>query len=152
MTERQQRAQELHGKGYNCAQSVVCAYCDLVGLDEQTAYKMAEGFGLGMGVMDMCGALSGAFMLAGVKGSAGIKAPGTTKAQPRQQARASRGKSPLARRVGAPTPQRNASEKRTRTPGTRQKKIKKIFTGPFELNFSLRCLRAQKLARLIEKF
>ena len=49
MTERQQRAQELHGKGYNCAQSVVCAYCDLVGLDEQTAYKMAEGFGLGMG-------------------------------------------------------------------------------------------------------
>ena len=72
MTERQQRAQELHGKGYNCAQSVACAYCDLVGLDEQTAYKMAEGFGLGMGVMDMCGALSGAFMLAGVKGSAGI--------------------------------------------------------------------------------
>ena len=40
---------------------------------------MAEGFGLGMGVMDMCGALSGAFMLAGVKGSAGIEAPGTTK-------------------------------------------------------------------------
>ena len=33
MTERQQRAQELHGKGYNCAQSVACAYCDLVGLD-----------------------------------------------------------------------------------------------------------------------
>ena len=87
MTERQQRAQELHGKGYNCAQSVVCAYCDLVGLDEQTAYKMAEGFGLGMGVMDMCGALSGAFMLAGVKGSAGIKAPGTTKAQTYQQTR-----------------------------------------------------------------
>lgn len=87
MTERQQRAQELHGKGYNCAQSVVCAYCDLVGLDEQTAYKMAEGFGLGMGVMDMCGALSGAFMLAGVKGSAGIKAPDTTKAQTYQQTR-----------------------------------------------------------------
>ena len=83
MTERQQRAQELHGKGYNCAQSVVCAYCDLVGLDEQTAYKMAEGFGLGMGVMDM----SGAFMLAGVKGSAGIEAPGTTKAQTYQQTR-----------------------------------------------------------------
>ena len=76
MTERQQRAQELHGKGYNCAQSVVCAYCDL-----------AEGFGFGMGIMDMCGALSGAFMLAGVKGSAGIKAPGTTKAQTYQQTR-----------------------------------------------------------------
>ena len=33
-----------------------------------------------------------------------------------------------------------------------EKENKKIFTGPFELNFSLRCLRAQKLARLIEKF
>ena len=81
MTERQQRAQEFHGKGYNCAQSVVCAYADLVGLDEQTAYKMAEGFGLGMGVMELCGALSGAFMLAGVKGSAGVEVLGTTKAQ-----------------------------------------------------------------------
>lgn len=54
------------------------------------------------------------------------KGHATPEAQPRQQARASRGKSPLARRVGAPTPQRNASEKRTRTPGTRQKKIKKF--------------------------
>ena len=71
MTERQQRAQELHGKGYNCAQSVVCAYCDLVGLDEQTAYKMAEGFGLGMGVMDMCGALSGMMMVIGLQNSVG---------------------------------------------------------------------------------
>lgn len=87
MTERQQRAQEFHGKGYNCAQSVVCAYADLVGLDEQTAYKMAEGFGLGMGVMELCGALSGAFMLAGVKGSAGVEAPGTTKAQTYQTTR-----------------------------------------------------------------
>jgi len=76
----------------------------------------------------------------------------TPEAQPRQQARASRGKSPLARRVGAPTQQRNASEKRTRTPGTRQKKIKKFSIGSSERIFSLRCLRAQKLARLIEKF
>lgn len=101
MTERQQRAQELHGKGYNCAQSVACAYCDLVGLDEQTAYKMAEGFGLGMGVMDMCGALSGAFMLAGVKGSAGIEAPGTTKAQTYQQTREMA--NAISRRRTAPT-------------------------------------------------
>lgn len=75
------------GRATTARSPVACAYCDLVGLDEQTAYKMAEGFGLGMGVMDMCGALSGAFMLAGVKGSAGIEAPGTTKAQTYQQTR-----------------------------------------------------------------
>ena len=48
---------------------------------------MAEGFGLGRGVMELCGALSGAFMLAGVKGSAGVEAPGTTKAQTYQTTR-----------------------------------------------------------------
>ena len=80
------------------------------------------------------------------------KGHATPEAQPRQQARASRGKSPLARRVGAPTPQRNASEKKNTNAGHPAKENKKFFTGPFELNFSLRCLRAQKLARLIEKF
>ena len=60
---------------------MVCAYCDLVGLDRETAYKMAEGFGFGMGCMEMCGALSGAFMLAGMKNSTGLDQPGTTKGQ-----------------------------------------------------------------------
>ena len=46
MTERAKLAQDFHKQGYNCAQAVVCAYCDLVGLDRDTAYKMAEGFGL----------------------------------------------------------------------------------------------------------
>lgn len=81
MTERAERAQSLHNKGYNCAQAVVCAYCDLFGLDEETAYKMTEGFGLGMGMMDTCGALSAAFMLAGMQGSKGTEHPGETKAQ-----------------------------------------------------------------------
>ena len=40
---------------------------------------MSEGFGFGMGCMEMCGALSGAFMLAGMKNSAGADKPGTTK-------------------------------------------------------------------------
>ncbi len=79
MTEREERAQRLHEKGYNCTQAVVCAYCDLFGVEEDDAYRMAEGFGLGMGLMDTCGALTGAFMLAGLQGSAGTQQPGTTK-------------------------------------------------------------------------
>jgi len=80
MTERTKRAIELRDKKkYNCAQGVVCAYCDLFGIDEETAYKMSEGFGSGMGLMEVCGALSGAFMLAGLKNSAGTSEPGKTK-------------------------------------------------------------------------
>lgn len=81
MTERAERAQQLHNQGYNCAQAVVCAYCDQFGLDEETAYRMAEGFGLGMGLMEVCGALSAAFMLTGVQGSKGTAYPGATKGQ-----------------------------------------------------------------------
>lgn len=88
MTERAERAQRLHEKGYNCAQAVICAYCDQFGLDEETAYKMAEGFGLGMGIMEVCGALSGAFMLAGVRGSKGTAHPGETKGQTYKTTRA----------------------------------------------------------------
>lgn len=59
-----------HDKGYNCAQSIVCTYCDLVGLDEATAFKIAEGLGLGCGCMEgTCGALTGAVLLAGCKNS-----------------------------------------------------------------------------------
>lgn len=79
MESRVNKAIELHDKGYNCAQAVACTYCDLFGVDEETAYRLSEGFGLGMGLMEVCGALSGAFMLAGLQNSAGVEAPGKTK-------------------------------------------------------------------------
>ena len=41
---RVEHAIALHQKGYNCAQAVICTYADLFGIDEQTAYKMSEGF------------------------------------------------------------------------------------------------------------
>ncbi len=74
MTDRIEKAVELRNtKGYNCAQAVLCAYADLYGLDEKTAYKIAEGFGSGMGGMgDTCGAVTAAFMLLGLKNSSGI--------------------------------------------------------------------------------
>ena len=42
MSDRIQKAAEYHKSGMNCAQSVVCAYCDLFGADYDTAYKMSE--------------------------------------------------------------------------------------------------------------
>ncbi|MBR3598319.1 MAG: C_GCAxxG_C_C family protein [Lachnospiraceae bacterium] len=77
MESRVEKTIELHNKGYNCAQSVACTYCDLVGVDEVTMFKMTEGLGLGMGGMEgTCGALTGACVLAGMKNSSGnIDAP-----------------------------------------------------------------------------
>lgn len=61
-----------HKKGYNCAQAVACTYCDLVGMDEESMFKLTEALGLGMGGMEgTCGAVTGACILAGLKRSSG---------------------------------------------------------------------------------
>ena len=54
-------------EGYNCAQAVAAAFGDLTGLDEKTAARMVSCFGGGMGRMrEVCGAVSGMLMVAGV--------------------------------------------------------------------------------------
>ncbi len=77
---KKELAMEYHKKGYNCAQAVACAFCKEVGIGEEEIYKIAEGFGFGMGRMDTCGALSGLFMIIGMKNSGGIEFAGKTKA------------------------------------------------------------------------
>ena len=60
-------AAELFLQGYNCAQAVAVAYCDLTGLTPEFASKMASSFGGGMGrLREVCGAVSGMFMVAGL--------------------------------------------------------------------------------------
>ena len=60
-------AVDLFVQGYNCAQAVAAAFGDLTGLDEKTAARMASCFGGGMGRMrDVCGAVSGMLMVAGL--------------------------------------------------------------------------------------
>jgi C_GCAxxG_C_C family probable redox protein len=63
---REEKARELFKSGYNCAQAVVLAYEDELGLNREAAARLASSFGAGMGRMrEVCGALSGAFMVAG---------------------------------------------------------------------------------------
>ena len=60
------KAAELFTLGYNCAQSVAAAFCDVTGLDEKTAARMASPFGGGMGRMrEVCGAVSGMYLVLG---------------------------------------------------------------------------------------
>lgn len=54
--------------GYNCAQSVLLAYADEMGLDREFALKLSSSFGGGMGrLREVCGAVSAMFMIAGMK-------------------------------------------------------------------------------------
>lgn len=77
METRVEEAIKRHDRGYNCAQAVACTYCDLVGVDEETMFKLTEALGLGMGGMEgTCGAVTGACVLAGMKQSCGnLKKP-----------------------------------------------------------------------------
>lgn len=70
-----------HDKGYNCSQAVACVFAEELGLDEALLFKLNEGFGAGMGSgRGVCGALSGAVMLAGLVNSDGsIDSAGSTK-------------------------------------------------------------------------
>ena len=67
-TRKHLAAEKKRCKTHNCAQAVVCTYCDLVGLPEETALDIASSFGTGMGNMQgTCGSLVGAGMIIGLK-------------------------------------------------------------------------------------
>ena len=66
--DRIEKATEYFKKGFNCSQSVVAAFADLYGIDEETALKMSASFGGGIGRMrQTCGAACGMFLLAGLE-------------------------------------------------------------------------------------
>lgn len=70
-----EKAQALFLQGYNCAQAVFAAFCDLTGLEEKQALRLASGFGGGMGGMrEVCGTLSGLTLTLGAL--YGYDAPG----------------------------------------------------------------------------
>jgi len=67
MTDFEKRAEENFKQGYNCAQAVCLAFLDKINLDKETILKLASSFGGGMGRMrEVCGAVSGMFMIAGL--------------------------------------------------------------------------------------
>ena len=53
--------------GYNCSQAVLIAFCEDFGLEKETALKISEPFGGGMGRMrEVCGTVTGMFMVLGL--------------------------------------------------------------------------------------
>ena len=67
MTKSEQ-AVNLFKQGYNCCQAVFCAFCQDFGINSETGLKLSSSFGGGMGGMrEVCGAVSGMFMVLGLK-------------------------------------------------------------------------------------
>lgn len=65
--DHSKKAGELFCQGYNCAQAVVVAFCDVTGLTPDYAARLASSFGGGMGRMrEVCGAVSGMLLVAGL--------------------------------------------------------------------------------------
>jgi C_GCAxxG_C_C family probable redox protein len=68
MSDRVNNAIALFDEGFVCSQSVVGAYSEMVGLDKESALKISNGFGGGIARrQEICGAVSGAIMLIGMK-------------------------------------------------------------------------------------
>lgn len=62
-----ERAMQLFQEGYSCSQAVVGAFCEETGMDFETAMKLSSSFGGGMGrLREVCGAVTGMFMVAGL--------------------------------------------------------------------------------------
>ena len=64
---RAEKALELFANNFNCSQAVLTAFSSDFGLDEKLALMLGTQFGGGARNGEMCGAVSGALMVLGLK-------------------------------------------------------------------------------------
>jgi C_GCAxxG_C_C family probable redox protein len=68
MNDQVKQAVDMFNEGYSCSQAVVAAFGDRFGLDRDTALKISSGLGGGIGrTGDVCGAVTGAILILGLK-------------------------------------------------------------------------------------
>jgi C_GCAxxG_C_C family probable redox protein len=70
-----EKAVEYFEEGYNCSQAIFATYGREFGIPLDQAFKIASGFGGGMRIDGTCGAVTGAFMVLGLKFAQGKDKP-----------------------------------------------------------------------------
>lgn len=60
-------ANELHCKGYSCAQAVACAFCDILPYTPEELAPILGCFGGGFRSGEICGTISGAAVVLGLR-------------------------------------------------------------------------------------
>ena len=63
---RSEQALAMFGPGYSCSQAIVASFGPSLGLDADTALRLARGLGMGMAQGLTCGAVSGAMLVLGL--------------------------------------------------------------------------------------
>ena len=68
METRDEKSADRKICAFNSAQAVACTYCDLAGIDEETARNLTQGFAVGIGgsMEATCGAVIGAVNVLGL--------------------------------------------------------------------------------------
>ncbi len=64
---RKEEAVQLFEGGFNCSQAVFSVFSNELSIDKEMALKIATGFGGGARNGELCGAVSGALMVLGLK-------------------------------------------------------------------------------------
>ena len=72
MSSKSEMAITHLNNGLNCAQSVLAVFCEKYGIDSNMALKMCSGLGAGFRFGEICGAVSGAVFVIGLKYGQGI--------------------------------------------------------------------------------
>ncbi|MBI9092744.1 MAG: C_GCAxxG_C_C family protein [Desulfobacterium sp.] len=70
--ENNHPALDYFTEGYSCSEAIAAAYAPTLGLDRQTAVRIATGFGGGMAQGKTCGAITAACMVLGLRESSGV--------------------------------------------------------------------------------
>jgi len=60
---------------FNCAQTVLSLYSEELGITEETALKISSGFGGGMNCAETCGAVTGSYMVIGMRHGNAVSNP-----------------------------------------------------------------------------
>lgn len=65
---KSEQALSLFKSGYNCAQSILVAFANEAGVDDEMAFSMASGLGGGVGrTQNICGAINAGAIVLGLK-------------------------------------------------------------------------------------
>ena len=67
MNETVEKAVEYFSNKHFCSQAILCAFCEKYGLDKETAFKISSGLNSGLRNAEVCGAVSGAVLVIGLK-------------------------------------------------------------------------------------
>jgi len=67
MKESAIKASEIYNGGLYCSQAVLGAFCEKYGMDKDLAFMISCGLNSGCRSADVCGAVSGAILVVGLK-------------------------------------------------------------------------------------